>query len=102
MTRVRRPAQLEILGVPFSVTWNKRDMPVDSREDCGETTAWEHKMQINSERCGDRATIDSTLLHEIIHAVLYLSGHHASLLGEDVNKEEGLVLALENGLYPVI
>jgi hypothetical protein len=39
-----------------------------------------------------------TLLHEIIHAILFFSGHN-ELLGE---KEEALVRALEHGLSDVL
>jgi hypothetical protein len=41
----------------------------------------------------------SVLLHEICHAVLYLSGASEGLT---MTKEESIVLALEHGLLPII
>lgn len=40
-------------------------------------------------------TWKDTLLHEILHAVLYYSGHSQKF---EENDEEALVMALENGL----
>lgn len=40
----------------------------------------------------------TTLLHEILHAILSISGHSASLTAD---QEESLVLALENALGPL-
>jgi len=41
----------------------------------------------------------STLLHEVLHSVLYFSGHSTHLSAAD---EEALVLALEHGLMPLL
>lgn len=39
------------------------------------------------------------LLHEIIHAILWISGHSSGLTHK---QEESIVRALENGLKPLI
>lgn len=41
----------------------------------------------------------STLLHEITHAILFLTGANQGL---SLNTEERLVVAIENGLMPLI
>ena len=41
----------------------------------------------------------STLFHELLHAVLDITGHSARL---DADTEEALVTAIENGLGPLV
>lgn len=48
------------------------------------------KIQIKNDKMKD-----STTLHEVIHAILYESGHSVKL---DEKDEEAMVLALEHGL----
>lgn len=43
--------------------------------------------------------IRSTLLHEVMHAVLDITGHSHRFREND---EEAIVYALENGIYPLL
>jgi hypothetical protein len=46
-----------------------------------------------------RGVDKSVLFHEVIHAAIYLSGNSEGLSSA---REEGLVLALEHALFPLI
>jgi hypothetical protein len=57
--------------------------------------ASEHKIALRSDKS---EVMRDTLLHEVLHAILHYSGH-SHLVGVG---EEGLVVALENGLSPLL
>jgi hypothetical protein len=41
----------------------------------------------------------STFLHEILHAILFISGHNETLEHE---QEEAIIRAIEHGLFPIL
>jgi Zn-dependent peptidase ImmA (M78 family) len=57
--------------------------------------ASEHMIALRSDKS---EVMRDTLLHEILHAILHYSGH-SHLVGSG---EEGLVVAIENGLAPLL
>ena len=84
-----RPTSTMILGYEFEIQYVD-DMP-DSQY--GEMTGWDRVIKINGRLKGDE--LESTILHEICHAILFITGW-SEKLGDD--EEEGLVRALEHGL----
>ena len=97
MARARQPRKVDILGVQFSVIKSTKKMP--DATDHGETVVVERRIYLNPMVNKTPDDMASTFLHEVIHAILGVSGQD-SLIKED--HEEGLVTALEHGLYPLI
>ena len=64
---------------------------------CGTTDRQGRIIEISLKENETDDQLESTILHEIIHAILYASGNHALINDED--KEESIVLALEYGLH---
>lgn len=83
------------MGVPFSIEWG---VPL-SDGDWGETLVLDRKIRIGvvADTPEKRAY---TLFHELVHCVLGLSGHAERFPAEA--DEEALVVALENGLFPLL
>lgn len=102
MTRAskKRFVSLSICGVPFSFSWGKKHMPADHDEDdFGETQWLDRRVIINTDRCRSTRDEETTVLHEILHAIVGVCGHDKRFSDEE---EERLVTCFENGLYPVI
>ena len=94
-TKQRR--KIDILGVPFTLVRDSEKMP--DKDDHGETVILDRKIYLNPVKNKTHDEMAATLLHEVLHAILGVSGQD-----KFINKkiEEGLVTALENGLYPLI
>jgi len=71
---------------------------VPKMQDLGECDGVSKTIKISKDHKSVDALV-STLLHEIIHGALYISGHSEKLEKE---QEEGIVLALEHAIYPII
>ena len=84
------PKEIKVLGRTFEVKYPKK---VDKEDSYGETNGPERVIKIRSTL--STSVTEDTLLHETIHAILYTAGI-SELLDED--KEEAIVVALENGL----
>ena len=85
------PTSTVILGVRFRIEY-----PVTiSDKSSGETTAGDRLIKIATSMNVTPDEYERSLLHETIHAILGLSGQDQGILGD---KEEGLVIALGNGL----
>lgn len=86
--------QLPIMGIPFKITYpvkvDKKDKHVGESDGVGRT------IKIKKGLADEVKT--STILHEIIHSILYVTGQSERLTDE---QEESLVLALEHGLHPL-
>lgn len=95
----KRFGSLPILGVLYKFGWRSKDMPADAKDDFGETFPDEQRIAVNVEKHKSESGVEQTMLHELIHATLYVSGHSEQL---DSKQEEAIVRALENGLYPAI
>lgn len=85
---------IPIMGVPFKITYpakvDKRDKHVGESDGVNRTIKVKKSLTDDPKR--------STILHEIIHSILYVSGQSERLTEE---QEEALVLALEHGLDPL-
>lgn len=58
-------------------------------------------IEINAALLNRPAHLRRTLMHECIHVVVVMSGQK-STLALDEDKEEGLVEAMEHGLFPIM
>jgi len=86
---VKLPSTVNILSVPYTVEIG----PLADPSDFGESNGSERTIRIR-----DTSPFHpSTLLHEICHQVLYVSGL-TNLLTDEL--EEAIVTALEHGLFP--
>lgn len=86
----KRPTSIRIMGIQFRITEPKR---VDENDSYGECDGPKRVIKIKAGLSDD--DFESTLLHEIIHASLYLGGQSERLEHE---QEEGLVVCLESAL----
>lgn len=85
--------EIRIMGKLFRILQVKQVDKEDSYGECdGPARTIKIKAGIPPE------AYDDTLMHEIIHAVLYLSGHSEGMAHD---LEESLVLALETGLSEI-
>lgn len=84
-----KPTDISIMGINFKIIHKK--LPKDHY---GETDLNKRQIAISS-AITDDDVYEDTLLHEIIHAVLGVTGQSERL---EENVEESLVVALEHGL----
>jgi hypothetical protein len=91
----RLPTSITILGTTFSIEW---DVSL-AEGDWGESHVLERSIKIGNV-CNTPQKRADTLLHEIIHCVLGLTGHADRFSSEA--EEEALVVALENGLMSTL
>jgi len=92
---MKKISELNILGQPFSIKWKTK---ADMAGNYGLMDGVSREIHVQS-TAGH--FIESTLLHEAIHAILYVTGM-GDAIGLTEKKEEGLCLSLENGLVPII
>lgn len=87
------------MGVPFTIKW---DAAVEG-EDRGDCEAEGAVIRIAplSEHTATKPPA-STLLHEIIHAALYVSGLEDVLERKEPGLDETIVRVLESALFPLI
>lgn len=97
---------IPVLGRNFHITWGPDHFraesakdPTATAQDYGHTFADQRRIFFNPDECETQEDLESTVLHELIHAVLGTAGH-AEQFEED--EEEAYVISLENGLYPII
>jgi len=90
MTKKKKlPGSIRILGINFHIDYTT-DM---DKSDYGETIIEERSIKININK--PKHTWRSTLRHEIFHAILGITGQSERMGNEE---EEGIVIALENGV----
>ena len=87
---MEKPTWINIMGIPFEIKYPKKM----SKDVLGETRGTSREILIKPELQGE--VFEATLLHEIVHAVLYVSG--IAELFETEKEEEAIVVALEHGL----
>lgn len=65
--------------------------------------AWvdDNCIEINAELIDNPAHLRRTLMHECLHVIMSMSGQKEGLK-LDEGQEEGLVAALEHGLFPIV
>jgi hypothetical protein len=86
------------MGHSFRVKWvQERSMPEPDLYGCVDVDA--RCIWVNVDMCLTHEQAARTLLHEVCHAVLKMTGV-AAMLGD--TKEESTVHALENGLWTVL
>ena len=92
------PRSVTVCGYKFKVCTGT-DLKEDGKEVWGTCDTDEKVITIDSSRpIKEQRQI---LLHEVIHAILFLTGNN-EMLSEDGKQEEAIVIALEHGLYPLI
>ncbi len=84
--------KLNIMGTEFSISYGK--LP---NNELGETIGVERKIRISNKLSGEQ--LKSTIIHELLHAILYITGQSERL---DHDFEEAIVIALEHGLTPLV
>lgn len=87
------PKKISILGQTFKIETVENMKDTDGSELLGLMTGHQRSIKLSSNLTD--ANRDEVLLHEIIHAVLYISGV-SNLLKDNI--EESIVVALEHGL----
>lgn len=92
------PTRIKILGQWVKVVYVDLPIEPDTKEsDRGNCKPDERLIQIN--KSDPKHIQRQTLFHEVIHCILYFTGQSAQL---DEEKEEGLVLAIEHGLWDML
>lgn len=90
-----KPNRVNIMGTEFTVKYAKL-----SGGDMGETKGNARIITIDPKLRGEE--LKSTTIHEIIHAILHVTGQAEILASYGEHVEESLVVALEHGLTPMI
>lgn len=85
------PDHVHVLGIKFVV---EQPAKFKAKNQLGESC--NHKRTISVKKGESPDLQESILLHEIIHMILHNSGQAEKL---DPEQEEGIVIALENGLH---
>lgn len=93
--RSKHPDTLEIMGATFTIKYVTKLKDDDDNSLSGEMQGSKRLITINLNEHDNLDELERTLLHEITHAVLYMSG-----LSEQLTEklEESIVVALENGI----
>jgi hypothetical protein len=87
--------KIPIMGIPFTITF---PVKVDKKDNhVGESDGTERTIKVKKSLTDDVKR--STLLHEILHSILYVTGQAENLTEK---QEEAIVLALEHGLDPLV
>lgn len=98
------PDVVEISGVPFTVEYHDElpghETKTKDEEEIvyGDCDVNRRRIRISLKYNETDDQFERTLLHEILHAVLGVSGQTERLEGENNEQEEGIVVALENAL----
>ena len=90
---MKKPTNVTIMGIPFEV---RHPQNVDKEKSYGEMQGAERVIKIKESLKGP--VFEATLLHEVLHGILYTTGHSELFT---VEQEEALVLALEHGISPL-
>ena len=86
-----RPTSVVVFGYKFKIKY------LTLADNHGETNLDTKEIYIDSKVVGDN--LKNTILHEVIHAILLISGQSFHLAHE---YEEALVRTLEHGLAPLV
>lgn len=87
-----RPNSIEVAGSSYKIVYKRIN-------DFGRVDT-DKKIIYISTLIKEESVLVETLLHEVIHIVLRVSGLYFSLLDSNDNHEEGLVRALESLFLP--
>jgi ssRNA-specific RNase YbeY (16S rRNA maturation enzyme) len=98
----KRPTSVNVMGVPFEIKWDHVFPAPAADEDptMGEMDGTSRTIMIAPHhKSGELA---STLMHELIHAVLHVSGQDDHLERHSKELEETIVRVIENGMFPLL
>ena len=84
---------LSVMGIPFEVLIKDKVIHSDGDECCGQTLGTERRIEVSREECKTEELMNSTLIHEYCHAILYVTGQHEML---EEKQEEAIVVAMEH------
>lgn len=89
------PDHLDVLGVPFRVEMlgSLEDVAEDEEQTWGDTVGFNRRIRINSSQ--DTRRQWTTLMHEMMHAALYVTGVSGQITDEI---EEIIVQSLEHAM----
>lgn len=97
--KVKLPHKVWIGPKSFSIVY-KSTIKVDNEVVGGSCYGPKREIEISLSESHTREELLETLWHEIIHAVLYVSGQSSTLNNDD--QEEGIVVALEGFLADAV
>lgn len=89
------PTAISVLGQDFEIVDKKLASADGEEENYGECDGGEATIYIDLSKHKSQEQVESTLLHETLHAALYISGQSEHM---SEKQEEGVVVALENAL----
>lgn len=92
------PTSLPIGGIDWTVKYHARVVDDDDSEVSGLTDGSKFTITISWSENASRTEAEFTLLHEVGHAILYMSGLTEALDGK---LEEAIVCAWEKMLFPL-
>lgn len=93
---MKKKLYVDVMNIPFEVQYVKQ---VDEEHNAGETDGSKRIIKISTTENPTEELKHSVLVHEYLHAVLYVTGQ-SERLGE--KEEESLVLAMEHALAQII
>lgn len=94
-TPVKKLTEITICGHKVKILYKKMS-------DFGRCLPDEREIHLNLKCLNDKEILLTTLIHEIAHYVIRVSGLYWSLCKEDDDAEEALVRVLENLYFPVV
>lgn len=98
MSRSERPRRIKVCGVWFSIQYVEGLVDEKGEAMSGDCAPTTRKIRICTAQNDTPELIEATLLHEVLHAILFVTGQSQHLKSD---REEGLVLALEHGLSTI-
>ena len=88
------PKTINVLGVPFAIKFNHK-VPASEKGTYAVTIGEDREIIVYVRRITSAEQFKSTLIHELLHAALHVSGVTNMLVEE---QEEAVVVALESFL----
>jgi len=96
-SKTQPPSKVRLAGVEFTIEY-KSKVVSDSGEDLsGQCSGAERLIEVSTSENKTKDARDRTLLHECLHGILHVTGLSSMINDED--KEEAIVVALENALW---
>ena len=104
MPRVRMPHKVRVGNKLVPIDYPEIVLALDGsgEELSGQCDPINGKISISRTDNTSRKLLRSTLLHEVIHYMLYVSGQASVLERAHIDREEGVVITLEINLLPTI
>ena len=101
--RTKMPHKVRIGGHWADIEYPAKVFLINTKEELsGQCISMQDKMQISRSQNNTRKLMRSTLFHEVIHWTLYITGQENHINYHDIDREEGIVQALELNLLPIV